>query len=214
MMRYQHYFWDFDGTLVNTYPGMVRAFSDALVASGVNDFEIDTEAIYQAMRQHSVGTAFQRFMAEYQLDEERLRKIYQRSVGEAIANAGVFDGVADLLSAIVAAGGHNYLETHRDKGALDFLGDLGLADYFTDMVTADDHFPRKPDPSGLQSLLTRYDIDPKAAIMIGDRNLDIAAGHRAGMAGAMFDPEHMIVDESQPEVRVTRMAELQEWLSV
>ena len=37
-MRYSQLFWDFDGTLVDTYPGMVAAFGEALVASGVNDF--------------------------------------------------------------------------------------------------------------------------------------------------------------------------------
>jgi len=33
------------------------------------------------------------------------------------------------------------------------------------------------------------------------------------MAGALFDPEHLIVDERQPEIRVTRMADLQAWMT-
>ena len=32
---YQEFFWDFDGTLYNTYPGMVEAFMDVFEQKGV-----------------------------------------------------------------------------------------------------------------------------------------------------------------------------------
>ena len=34
-MRYQHFIWDFDGTLFNTYPRMVKCFDHALRQCGV-----------------------------------------------------------------------------------------------------------------------------------------------------------------------------------
>lgn len=212
-MRYQQLFWDFDGTLVNTYPGMVQAFGDALIACGVNDFEIDEEEIYRTMRQHSLGRAYQRFTAEFQVDRDRLTKIYEQLAAPLLAQTAAFAGAADLLAAVTAAGGRNFLLTHRDHRALDRLAALDLAQYFSGAVTKDDDYPRKPDPTSLLALCRQYAVDKRTAIMIGDRNLDVAAGHRAGMAGALFDPEHLIVDESQPEVRVTRLADLQAWLA-
>lgn len=212
-MRYQQLFWDFDGTLVNTYPGMVQAFGDALIACGVNDFEIDEEEIYRTMRQHSLGRAYQRFTAEFQVDRDRLTKIYEQLAAPLLAQTAAFVGAADLLAAVTAAGGRNFLLTHRDHRALDRLAALDLAQYFSGAVTKDDDYPRKPDPTSLLALCRQYAVDKRTAIMIGDRNLDVAAGHRAGMAGALFDPEHLIVDESQPEVRVTRLADLQAWLA-
>ncbi|WP_341778369.1 HAD-IA family hydrolase [Levilactobacillus sp. HBUAS70063] len=212
-MRYQQLFWDFDGTLVNTYPGMVQAFGDALIACGVNDFEIDEEEIYRTMRQHSLGRAYQRFTAEFQVDRDRLTKIYEQLAAPLLAQTEAFAGAADLLAAVTAAGGRNFLLTHRDHRAWDRLAALDLAQYFSGAVTKDDDYPRKPDPTSLLALCRQYAVDKRTAIMIGDRNLDVAAGHRAGMAGALFDPEHLIVDESQPEVRVTRLADLQAWLA-
>lgn len=212
-MRYQQVFWDFDGTLVDTYPGMVKAFGEALVACGVNDFEIDSEDIYRAMRQHSLGTAYQRFTAEYQVDRDRLSKIYEQLAAPLLNETVAFPGVAELLATVVASGGRNFLLTHRNRRALDRLTTLHLDQYFSGYVTKDDDYPRKPDPTSLLALCQQYSVDPPAAIMIGDRNLDVAAGHRARMAGALFDPEHLIVDESQPEIRVTRMADLQAWLT-
>lgn len=213
-MRYTQLFWDFDGTLVDTYPGMVTAFGEALEACGVNGFEVDEEEIYKAMRQHSLGRALQRFSAEFGLDRDRLAKIYQKQAAPKLTDAPVFPGVAEILAAVTAAGGRNFLLTHRDHHAMDRLSRLNLAQYFSGAVTADDDYPRKPDPTSLLALADQYQVDRQAAMMIGDRNLDVQAGHRAGMAGALFDPEHLIVDESQPEIRVIRFAELQDWLEI
>lgn len=212
-MRYQQLFWDFDGTLVDTYPGMVAAFATALTQLGVNDFEIDQSAIYKAMRQHSLGTALQQFSAEYTLNRDSLNDRYQRLAAPKLDQAVAFAGAAELLATVTSAGGRNFLLTHRDARALDRLAALGLKGYFSGAVTAADDYPRKPDPASLNALCRQYQVDPHTAIMIGDRNLDVQAGHRAGMAGALFDPEHLIVEESQPEVRVTRLAELQDWLT-
>ena len=213
-MRSQQIFWDFDGTLVDTYPGMVAAFHQALVACRVNDFEIDDDDVYRTMRQHSLGTALQRFSAEYQLDQDRLAKIYQRKVAPMLSSAQPFKGAKTILASITAAGGRNFLLTHRDAQALDRLDELNLKQYFTGFVTASDNYPRKPDPTSLQALCRQFDVDPQAALMVGDRTLDVTAGHRAGMAGALFDLDHLIVADSQPEFRTAELAELQAWLLV
>lgn len=211
-MRYQQLFWDFDGTLVDTYPGMVAAFTTALTQTGVNAFEIDQPAIYQAMRQHSMGTALRQFSAEYGVSQDRLTNLYQRQAAPKLATAPAFAGSAAILQTVTMHGGRNFLLTHRDQRAIDRLKDLGLWGEFSGAVTASDDYPRKPDPTSLNALCQEYGVLPQDALMVGDRNLDIQAAHRAGMAGALFDPEHLIVDESQPEVRVIRLAELQAWL--
>lgn len=43
--------------------------------------------------------------------------------------------------------------THRDESAQRYLEQAGLAQYFTDAVTAAQPFPRKPDPAALNYLL-------------------------------------------------------------
>ena len=40
--------------------------------------------------------------------------------------------------------------------------------------------------------------------MVGDRTLDIEAGHNAGMAGILFDPDDLIED-CEPDLRVTNL---------
>jgi HAD hydrolase, family IA, variant 1 len=52
-------------------------------------------------------------------------------------------------------------------------------------VTADDGFPRKPDPTSMLYLKDKYTIE--SGLVIGDRPIDIEAGQRAGMATYLFD---------------------------
>lgn len=44
--------------------------------------------------------------------------------------------------------------------------------------------------------------------MVGDRNLDIEAGHNAGIAGYLFDIDQLIEVTSSPEVQVTDLNDL------
>lgn len=77
-MRYQTYFWDFDGTLFDTYPIMVDAFMQALQRQHVSEIEMDEVEYYEVMRRHSLGTAVQQFSSMYGVDATRLEQDYRR----------------------------------------------------------------------------------------------------------------------------------------
>lgn len=99
--------------------------------------------------------------------------------------------------------------THRNESAKEILKRDGLLEYFKDFVTADDNFKRKPDPESLDYLLDKHQIDRKTAVMVGDRTLDVDAGHNAGIAGILFDPDGLIkADSCRPEQQIKTLKEL------
>ena len=183
---YQNYFFDFDGTLYDTYPGMVKAFVEAFALQGV---ELSASEVYQVMREER--EAYRRYTIS-QLDEAKLHADYRRLEEKYQVQAKPFLGARELLERIIANGGQNFLLTHRDKSSLTLLERDGFLQYFTDHSTADDGFKRKPDPEALNFLVAKYGLDPSASVMVGDRTLDIVAGHNAKMAGILFDPDKLI----------------------
>src|SRR5699024_11570654 len=54
--------------------------------------------------------------------------------------------------------------------SLEMLAKFDLKKYFTDAVTAEKKFPRKPNPASLNSLVEKYDLDPQNCVMVGDRD--------------------------------------------
>lgn len=206
-------FWDFDGTLFDTYPKMVSAFVQALDDLGIDDVKIDQDQIYTTMRQHDVGTAIRKFSAFYGIDEKQLRKLNRTHQTKLVENVLPFPGVKEVLELAQSMKGRNFLLTHRDDQAKTMLQGFDLLDDFSGFVTSDQNFPRKPQPDSINWLIETNQVDRKKAIMIGDRKLDVAAGHNANIASCLFDPDGTIVDSGNPEIRVTEINELVPWLT-
>lgn len=203
-MRYQNYFFDFDGTLYDTYPGMVKAFCEAFLEQGR---KLDPKEVYQVMRSESVRAAYRRYMIPA-LNEAKLHATYKKLEARFQSEARPFPGAQMLLEKIKENGGQSFLLTHRDKSALALLKRDGLAELFCDFSTAADGFKRKPDPEALEYLISKYDLVASQSVMIGDRSLDIEAGHNALMAGILFDPDEMITPTLKVEKRVRKLSEI------
>ena len=55
----------------------------------------------------------------------------------------------------------------------------------------DDHPDRKPNPGMLLRAMSDYQVAPKDAFMIGDRDSDMRAAERAGVQGYLFKGEDL-----------------------
>ena len=181
-MKFKHFFWDFDGTLFDTYPRVNRAIQKALKDVGV---EASLEAIAPLSKvtvQHAVRTLAP------QHAEEAGARYFAHAEEEGYETMRPYPGVLRLLQSICEHGGRNYLYTHRDKTGLNALRHYGLADYF----------PLKPAPDALLHLMKKHGLQPDQCVMLGDRDIDLNSGLNAGMAGALFDPEHYYDDFKTP----------------
>ena len=91
----------------------------------------------------------------------------------------MFDGVSDLLKDISNQGGRHFLVSHRNDQVLEILEKTSIAAYFTEVVTSNSGFKRKPDPESMIYLREKYQIN--SGLVIGDRPIDIEAGQAAGL---------------------------------
>lgn len=199
-------FWDFDGTLFDTYPIMVKSFEQALQLNGVRSSK--TTELYRAMRQGSLGKTLEKYASENRLDLQGLKKDYSNCESQLLDQAKPFAGALAVCHKNISKHGRNFLLTHRDDQAKKLLKVHGFEHLFTGFITGSDHFARKPDPASLNYLLQKYKVDKKNAIMIGDRNLDILAAHNAGIKGFLFDPDNTISVTSFPEKQVKSLNKL------
>lgn len=191
--------FDFDGTVMDTYPIMVESFVDALIQLKVDDFEIDDYEINQIMRRHSLATCLQKYSAHFNLSEDILADYYHKNESNNIIDANLFLNVSQVLNKNIENGGKNFILTHRDDVAINLLKKHSIDSLFTEIVTKNNHFKRKPDPESLNYLIDNNKLDRENTIMVGDRKLDIDAAHNAGIKGCLFDPDAMINSTGNPE---------------
>lgn len=181
--RVLHLFWDFDGTMYDSYPQIARAMRLALADYGV----AEREDALSALLRTTVWQVVEAYAPRAGVGVDELMDVFHRHQ-DAEGGFPPFEGLADCLRELKAAGCSHYLYTHRDRRAVRELMKDGLWDCFTDAVTREDGYPDKPAPDALEALMARYRAKPRACAMIGDRDIDVLAGRNAGMRTILFDP--------------------------
>jgi phosphoglycolate phosphatase-like HAD superfamily hydrolase len=85
-----------------------------------------------------------------------------------------------------------------------------FSEYFEDILSVEQGYPRKPDPAMVLATLEKYALDPAKTLLIGDRDLDIQAGRAAGVRTALFDTSGLTISA---DIRITHYNQLLEILS-
>ena len=182
----RHFFWDLDGTVLDTYPCMVACFCRAAAGMGVT---AEPEEVLALMKD-SLSACVAAYAERGGLSAGALLAAFRRGEERLPAGQGrPGPGIPQALDALRKLGGTHYLVTHRNRRTLDFLQANGLAEYFTRVITSEDGFPRKPAPDSLLYLLKTCALQPERCVMIGDRPLDVEAGVNAGMLGCLLDAD-------------------------
>ena len=195
-MRFRHYFWDFDGTLFDSYPHTLRCCWDVMTENGLAD-GWDRESVLRWLL-----VTFGNMKREVGMPDDVYADFLERAhrMGEQEIEPRVvpFPDAKDVLSAILKNGGRNYLYTHRNKTALLYLDSFGFTDLFADIVTAEEGFPSKPAPDAVLALMARNALDPADCVMVGDREIDGMSGKNAGIAGALVNYPPALPDGTSP----------------
>ena len=185
-MKYRHWFWDFDGTLFNTYPRICRALQKSLADAGI--FE-DVDVIMPVLKV-TLETAAKHFAEPHGIDAQKILEGYHlHSEEEDMSTMRAYPGMHDFLVAVKSLGGANYLYTHRGESVFKALKSENLEALFSDMVTGLDGFPPKPAPDALKYLIVKHHLNPSECVMVGDRVIDLRAGLNSNMNAICLDPD-------------------------
>lgn len=198
MRQVQHFIWDFDGTLFDTYPVIIENLRSALAEYGRDCDPVD------AMRRMlvTIPAARNHYADAYGIDREALAEAYGRyhaRANEALA-AQPYAGVREVLEHICAAGNHNYIFTHRKVWETElYLKKYGMEPYFREIVGPETPgFALKPAPDAVLYLMKKYGMHAEDTVMVGDRECDLGSGRSAGIGAVHLvcaaAPEELVCD--------------------
>lgn len=176
MKSIKHFIWDFDGTLADTYPNLVRYLTLALSDFGKTAEPVD---ILERMMEN-IPYAIQYYTQRYDLPQLKQQYDYHYSLGKD-DSVRAFDNVTAVLDRIRQLGGNNYIFTNRGVTLDALLDRMKLRSYFTEIIKAGDpEFDYKPSPRPILYLMEKYGGNANNTAMVGDRKCDLESGYQAG----------------------------------
>lgn len=177
-MCYETIYFDLDGTLTDSGPGIMNAVAYALAAMGR---PVPSRASMRRFIGPPLSYSFQAYEGMSPEDARRaveLYRVYYNDRGK-FENTP-YPGIDRLLEALRAKGKHLYVATSKPEGlSVEILEHFGLAGYFERIAgsTLDDSRSTK-----IQVL--RYAIGMggrERAVMVGDRHLDVEGARENGL---------------------------------
>ena len=177
------FIWDLDGTLLDSYEAILSGIEETF---GQFAIPYDKEKVREFILKYSVQDLLVQVAEERKLDVEVLNQVRAQSLAEKNAQVALMAGARDVLAWAEESGIQQFVYTHKGDNAFTILRDLGLESYFTEIITSQSGFARKPNPEVATYLLDKYQLDPEKTYYIGDRTLDVEFAQKSGIRSINF----------------------------
>ena len=172
---------DFDGTLADTRELIVRTNQKVQSMMG---YPIKDEATIVSTIGLTLRDGILAMYPQLSSDEVDEWMKTHREVLETLKTQYVptlFPHVKESLEALTKAGFVCTVASSRGRASLeDFLRGMGIGQYFSYVLGAEDVSKGKPDPEAVIKTLRDLSCDPSEAIVVGDMPVDVQMGLGAG----------------------------------
>jgi 2-phosphoglycolate phosphatase len=211
--RYAAALFDLDGTLVDSGKDVVASVRYALSQIFPGREQPADEEILALIGQPLESVV--RALAGDVGDENarRFADLYRPYYAEHFNDhTRVYPGIRELLKMLRGAGVKLALVTTKHQTQAEFtLAGAGLAGYFDYVHGWLEGRKHKPDPEPVLAALQNLGVEPAAAIMVGDSELDIQSAKAAGVDSCAvtygFRPAWLLVS-FHPDFLVSRAADI------
>ena len=173
------FIWDLDGTLLDSYKAILAGIQETYEQF---DIPFDREEVRDFILRYSVKDLLVRDADQHGLDSEELNRLRATSLKEKNTQIPLMDGAREILAWTAEQGIQNFVFTHKSDNAFQVLTDLGIIQHFTEILTSDSGFARKPSPEALLYLIDKYQLDKANTYYVGDRLLDAETAINAGIS--------------------------------
>lgn len=177
--------FDLDGTLVDSVSDLRAAINIVLGDFGVaavSDDKVATWVGNGIPKLVSRALEFGGIAGEHNANGAQVTRFYEAYHQTLGRYSVLYPGVADVLAALHASGIKLAVVTNKAAPFTNpLLAHLGIAEYFDQVLCADQLPKTKPDPYPLNLLSERWQLAKHQILMVGDSRNDILAAQRAGI---------------------------------
>ena len=170
--------FDFDGTIMDTNDVILQSWQHTFrTLTGKEGNEDEILVTFGEPLEISIRNFFPEIPVEESI------AVYRRfQYDNFLSLIELFPGMKELVAEVKQRGYKVGLVTSRLKfTTMQGIEKFGLAEYFDDVVTAEDTTKYKPDPEPILVMLDKLGSKPENAVMLGDTLFDIRCARNAGV---------------------------------
>jgi len=171
--------FDFDGTLADTAPGIVKTMEQTFLRMGI---KMPSEEEMKATIGLPLLTALQMLGNLNDEDAVVATNTYRELFPTfEVGYVSIFPKVKETLEQLHTQGIRMAIVTSRESMSLDMICEHhGIRTFFETRVTQSDHLTPKPAPDMVLTLLERMELTKEDVLVVGDTTFDIEMGNSAG----------------------------------
>lgn len=197
---YKSILFDFDGTLLDSFPAHYHAYEVTLAHF---DMEITPERYMETYSPNWFA-----MYAALGIPEEKYGEADEIWLAEVKKHKpALFPAARPLLEALSESYVLGLVTSGSRERVMRDLNTTGIRDFFKVIVTGDDITRPKPDPEGLQIALEQLQLRPWQALFVGDAREDCLMAQAAGVPFLGIEGEFSTVTRAEG---CTRLADLRE----
>ena len=178
--------FDYDDTLVDTFPARVEAMRLTFAEVGL---PYNPTEFVETMRGSPFRPAFDDMSAAQGWDLDLMGVYLRHYWGKGPGFVYLFDGVREMLDALkqrsmrmgmLTSKSHDILVEGRRAGAVVEAQQLGINGHFPHIVGFEDVTHHKPHPEGLERLMAGMGTTPDRTLVVGDSWSDVEVAKNGG----------------------------------
>lgn len=208
--------FDFDGTIGNTRQNIVDTFHLTMRERGLELRSDDECASTIGLTLHKSFLSLYPSMSDAEAEEcvAHYRRIFYENIDELTPL--LFDGVKEALARLHAMDLKLTIASSRSSPSLLlFLKNMGISQYFSYVIGADNVPHHKPHPEPVLQTLRECGFEPSDALVVGDMPVDMLMARNASVrcVGVTWgNATRKELQESQANYLIDHISELFEYL--
>jgi len=176
------FIFDVDGTLIDSYDGITESVINVLnkynyKMENIREYILNTSVLdLFVLVSNKINVSLNILFNEYKIEREKTSNNYK-----------FMDNVIECISYLYKKGYNIFIYTHKSKAINKILIDNKIDYLFKDVISSDSEmFKRKPDPTCLNYLIDKYNLDKEDTYYVGDRKIDVECANNANIKSILY----------------------------
>jgi len=207
--------FDLDGTLIDSRLDLANAVNATRRHMGRDP--LPNERVYTYVG-NGAPILIRRAMGDQATDaevQEALEFFLEYYGQHDLDNTVLYPGVREAVDRLRDAGKHLAVLTNKPvRMSRHIVDGLGLGAHFFQVYGGNSFEFKKPNPVGVQALMTESAVAREAALMVGDSSVDVhtARNARIRCCGVTYGFQPESLADPAPDVLVDRMEQMADWV--